>query len=106
LDFRVTQKDSPLTIWRAIDLIPMGSLKVENRSNEPLEIYVTKQFGHPIVETVPPKSTISLTLRTLEKIAVSSMGTNVNAICFGQLRLRLLVLRGKRNQLNELNSLI
>ncbi|MEY4480166.1 MAG: hypothetical protein RLZZ267_844 [Bacillota bacterium] len=91
IDFRVTQQDSPQTIWRAIDLEPMGTLNLENRSFEPITLIVSNQHGHEVSEDVSPKSTLSMTLQELERIEVACLAVNPNLPCFGRLRLHLVI---------------
>lgn len=91
LDFRVTLQDSPQILWRAIDLEPMGSLNVENRSIEPMMLFMTTQHGQEISEEVKPKTTLSLTLKAIEKVEVSCDSAVPTSVCYGRLRLHLII---------------
>ena len=91
LDFRVSPNEEPQTIWRAVDLEPMGTLNVENRSVAPIELIVTKQHGQEIIEEVQAKSAISMTLKELEKVEVACQSEPPTTFCYGRLRLHLII---------------
>lgn len=91
LDFRITPRQATQTIWRAIDVVPMGSVQIENRGAVPFDVHIQLRHGNAVQQTIPPRSAFALTTRGIEQISVSGTDENGNNPCVGRVRILLRV---------------
>lgn len=79
------------TLWRAIDVVPMGSMQIENRGADPFDVHIQLRHGNAVQQTVQPRSAFALTARGIEQISVRGTDGNGNNLCVGRLRILLRV---------------
>ncbi len=104
VDFNLSSSSGPQLLWTGVDVLPIGSLVIDNQSAEALLLNIKQSQGEFVTHEVQPRTELSLTVKGITSVEVickpqvayhsyldvTKHGTKPK-VCFGNLKLHLFI---------------